>query len=157
MLLVCLVFAAPAAAILVETSKPERYEQQPRDDPGWRNIGRRGTTSAIYLGGGWVLTARHSSMGAVEFDGRTYLPVEDSMHWIASPTGGYKADLMLFRISPEPELPALALRRRPLRPGQETVIVGFGQGRGEPALSGPGFRLDGRGIKRWGSNQVEPL
>lgn len=150
-----LAFAAPATAILVETSRPERYEQPPPDDPGWRNIGRRGITSAIYLGGGWVLTARHSSMGPVEFDGKNYLPVEESMHWVSSPSGAYKSDLLMFRITPEPDLPAITLRRRPIRAGQDIVIVGFGQGRGAPALAGSGFRLDGRGIKRWGSNRVE--
>jgi hypothetical protein len=71
LLLLIFGLAAPAAGILVDTSNPERYEQPPPDDPGWQNIGRRGTTSAIYLGQGWVLTARHSSVGPVELNGRT--------------------------------------------------------------------------------------
>ncbi len=155
LLLLLLSVAAPATGVLVDTSNPELYERPPPDDPGWRNIGRRGTTSAIYIGKGWVLTARHSSMGVVEFDGQKYLPVEDSQHWISSPTGGFKADLLLFQVTPKPGLPDLKLRRRPLRDGQTAVLIGYGQGRGEPALSGPGFRLDGRGVKRWGSNRID--
>ncbi|MBW2267403.1 MAG: trypsin-like peptidase domain-containing protein [Deltaproteobacteria bacterium] len=154
LLLLLLGIAAPATGILVDTSTPELYERPPPDDPGWRNVGRRGATSAIYLGKGWVLTARHAAAGAVEFDGQTFLPVEASVHWISSPTGGLKADLLLFQVTPEPDLPALDLRRQPLHPDGETVMIGYGLGRGDPALSGPGFRFDGRGVKRWGSNRI---
>lgn len=154
-LLPLLLLAAPANAILVDTSTPQHNEQPPPDDPGWRNIGRRGQTTAIYLGDGWVLTARHSGLGPVELEGQAYQPVEDSEHWVSSPGGGAQADLLLFRIEPAPDLPGLALRRRPVRRGEKTLLIGYGQGRGDPAIGGPGFRLDPRRGKRWGTNRVE--
>jgi hypothetical protein len=43
-----------------------------------------------------------------------------------------------------------------MRDGEQAVLIGYGQGRGAPALSGPGFRFDGRGVKRWGTNRIEP-
>jgi hypothetical protein len=149
--------ALPASGVLVDTSDPELYERPPPDDPGWRNVGRRGTTTAIYLGAGWVLTARHSSLGAVELDGKTYEPVNGSMRWLDSPLGGVKADLLMFRVEPEPDLPPLALRRRPIKDGDAVTLIGYGRGRGEPARGGPGYRYDQRGEKRWGTNVVEPL
>lgn len=150
-----LLLAAPSNAVVVDTSSPELYESPPADDPGWRNVGRRGSTTAIYLGEGWVLTSRHSAMGAVEFDGVTHEPVTDTLHWLDSPLGGIKADLMMFRITPEPDLPSLALRRRPVSPGEEVVLVGYGRGRGGPAKSGLGYAVDERWVKRWGANVVE--
>jgi len=156
--LVALIAApAPVPAVLVDTSAPELYERPPADDPGWRNVGRRGSTSAIYLGDGWVLTARHSSLGPVTLDGRVYEPVAGSDHWISSPTGAIKADLLLFRIAPEPDLPDVAIVEELPRAGTPVVLVGYGQGRGGPALSGPGFRNDGRGVKRWGANEIEGM
>ncbi len=154
--LLALLLAPASTAVVVDTSAPELYEVAPSDDPGWRNVGRRGNTTAIYLGDGWVLTARHSSMGGVEFDGTAYDPVPGTFSWLESPLGGIKADLLMFRVSPEPALPALPLRRRPMAPGDRVTFVGYGQGRGRPAQSGPGYVFDGRPAKRWGENEVEP-
>ena len=72
-LIVALTAALPAHAILVDSPHRARYEQAPADDPGFENVGYRAGTSAIYLGDGWVLTARHSGFGPVEFDGKPYI------------------------------------------------------------------------------------
>lgn len=149
-----LALAPAATALLVDTADPQLYERPPADDPGWNNVGRRGTTSAIYLGDGWILTASHAAVGEVEFGGKPYQPVEDSMHWIEGP-GGTRADLIVFRVSPEPALPPLLLAQRSPELGAPALLIGYGQGRGDVAHGGPGFQLDGRGEKRWGSNTVE--
>ena len=40
----------------------------PADDPGFANIGIRGSGSAVYLGDGWVLTATHVGAGVTYLD-----------------------------------------------------------------------------------------
>lgn len=158
-LLVALAAALPASAILVDSPDPARNERAPHDDPGWANVGSRAGTSAIYLGGGWVLTARHSGFGPVEFDGAVYPPVQSSLVWLEIPDGsGRKADLILFRIDPAPDLPALELADTGPPEGTATVVVGFGSGRAAPVARGPvrGFRIDGRRGRRWGTNRVDP-
>src|SRR5580704_15894094 len=44
----------------------------PADDPGFANVGIRGSGSGIYLGNGWVLTAAHVGAGWVWFNGVEY-------------------------------------------------------------------------------------
>lgn len=158
-LLVALTAALPAGAILVDSADPTRNERAPVDDPGWKNVGSRAGTSAIYLGGGWVLTARHSGFGPVEFDRTVYEPVESSLVWLEVPDGSKrKADLILFRLDPAPDLPALELADTGPREGTLAVLVGFGSGRGAPVARGRerGFRIDGRQTRRWGTNRVDP-
>lgn len=156
--LLSIALAAPwVLGILVDGPDQQRYEQSPPDDPGWGNVGRRGATSAIYLGRGWVLTARHSGVGQVVFDGNVHLPVADSMVWIDDP-GGSKADLILFRIEPKPELPALRLHPRTPSAGAPALMVGYGSGRGRALEWGEfsGFRFTPGGTRRWGLNAVRP-
>ena len=158
-LLVALIAALPAGAIVVDSADPARNERAPKDDPGWANVGYRAGTSAIYLGSGWVLTARHSGFGPVEFDGAVYEPVQSSQVWLEVPDGSKrKADLILFRLDPAPDLPALELADTSPREGTATVIVGFGSGRAATVARGPvrGFRIDGRRKRRWGTNRVDP-
>lgn len=155
--LLSLALAAPwVLGIVVDGANQERYGQTPGDDPGWQNVGRRGTTSAIYLGRGWVLTARHSRMGEVVFGESVHRPVGDSMIWLDDPSGA-KADLILFRIQPEPELLPLRLRRRAPAPGSSVMMVGYGVRRGEPLewKSFSGFRIAVGGARHWGMNTVE--
>lgn len=156
--LLCVVLATPLAlGLVIDGANQQRYEEPPPSDPGWQNVGRRGSTSAIYLGGGWVLTARHSAMGEVVLGESAYQPVGDSMVWLDDPSGG-KADLLLFRIQPEPELPTLRLIRRAPAPGSQLLLVGYGSSRGEAvAWSGfEGFRFGPGGTRRWGMNTVSP-
>lgn len=154
-ILVLLAAAPGLLGIVVDGSEPQRYESPPRDDPGWRNVGQRGATSAVYLGRGWVVTARHSAMGEVRLGDHVHRPVTDSMVWLDDPSGA-KADLVLFRIEPEPRLPRLRLQRSTPPPGSPALMVGYGAGRGEPReWSGfRGFRFSPGGIQRWGSNSV---
>jgi hypothetical protein len=151
-----LLLAAPwTLGVVVDGTDPQRHLEAPQDDPGFRNVGRRGATSAIYIGRGWVLTARHSSLGEVVFDDRTHQPVNDSLVWLDDPSGG-KADLVLFRLATDPGLPPLRLQRRTPAPGTPALLVGWGFGRGEPVAAGGkrGFRFGPGGVRRWGRNSV---
>jgi hypothetical protein len=67
-----------------------------------------------------------------------------------------KADLVLFRVDPAPDLPELPLREEPLYFGIRVTLIGHGQGRGE-AIKSPGivgFRWKPPAVKRWGTNRV---
>lgn len=143
--------------LVVDGANQRRYERAPADDPGFAHVGRRGTTSAVYLGAGWVLTARHSAVGEVRFGEGVHAPVEGSMVWLEHPVGT-RADLMLFRVEPEPKLPALRIRRAPLRPGMPVVMVGYGAGRGDATSwnGHEGFRLAPIGTRRWGLGSIGP-
>jgi hypothetical protein len=149
--------APPVAALVAARPDPARHERAPADDPGFANVGKRGITSAIYLGDGWVITARHSGVGEVGFDGGTSAAVPGSEVWLETPaSGGKRADLVMFRIEPAPDLPRLALPLRPPPIGAPAVMVGFGGGPTEPIAweGASGFAFGPPGVKRWGANSV---
>lgn len=158
-LIVALTAALPALAILVDSPHRARYEQAPADDPGFENVGYRAGTSAIYLGDGWVLTARHSGFGPVEFDSKPYEAVPSSLVGLHAPNDAKrKADLIVFRLDPEPELPSLELTDTSPAAGEDAILVGFGSGRAAPVERKDmrGFRIDGQRSRRWGTNRLDP-
>ncbi|HJO24924.1 MAG: trypsin-like peptidase domain-containing protein [Myxococcota bacterium] len=158
-LLVLLSAALPARAILVDSDDQARFQRAPDDDPGWANVGFRAGTSAIYLGDGWVLTASHAGFGPVDFDGTVYEPVPSSRIQLTAPDDSeHKADLILFRLDPAPDLPRLELTDTGPREGTAVILVGFGSGRGAPVARGTlsGFRIDGQKKRRWGTNRMDP-
>ena len=103
--------AGPASAVLIDFGDGTGNTSPPRDDPGFANVGSRGGLSAIYLGNGWVLTANHVGAGPVVFESVVYQPVPGSA-WRLRNANGKPADLLLFGIAPEPNLPALEIRSR---------------------------------------------
>lgn len=154
-----LLLTVPAAALIIDAADEERYQTPPlkEKDPGWANVVQRGKTSAVYLGNGWVLGVRHTGAGKIVLDGVTYPAVQGSKVQLVNPgEEGTKADLVLFRVDPAPDLPQLALREEPLYFGTRVTLIGYGQGRGEAieweGISG--FRWKPPAIKRWGMNRV---
>ncbi|MBW1687505.1 MAG: hypothetical protein JRS35_20915 [Deltaproteobacteria bacterium] len=152
-----LLLTSPAAALIVDASDEERFERPPKDDPGWAYVGQRGSTSAVYLGNGWVLGVRHGGPGDLVLDGVTYPAVPKSMVQLVKPGAkDTKADLILFRVDPAPDLPELPLREEPLHFGTRVTFIALGQGRGEAIeLQGvAGFRWKPPAVKRWGTNRI---
>ncbi len=152
-----LLLTSPAAALVIDASDEKRYKRAPKENPGWSYVGQRGSTSAVYLGNGWVLGVRHSGVGEVVLDGVTYPAVSNSMVQLVKPgKEDQKADLILFRVDPAPDLPALRLTEEPLRFGTRVTFIGYGQGRGEAIESEDiaGFRWKPPAVKRWGTNRV---
>jgi hypothetical protein len=142
-------FSTTATAIVVGTVmdtivNPADYEPASgfsdwtQGDPGWNNV----TTSGynyVYLGDGWVLTARHivaarAYFGAQEFDpisGQNYVINNPSPALANGVTLTQQTDLRLFRINGAPGLPALTIASEsPTSTGQDGSEVMFiGQGR----------------------------
>jgi hypothetical protein len=155
-----LLLTAPAAALVIDAANDQPYRQPPKNDPGWAHVGQRGSTSAVYLGNGWVITVRHAGAGEVVFDGVKYPAVPDStVQLVQAGEPGTKADLVLFRVDPAPDLPELTLREEPPYFGTLVTFIGYGQGRGEAIewQGVRGFRWEQPAVKRWGTNRVYAL
>ncbi|MBC2595819.1 hypothetical protein H5P28_16255 [Ruficoccus amylovorans] len=90
-------------------------------DPGFAYVGFVGGATGVYLGNGWVLTARHLPARDVR--------IEDTVYpWDGA--SDYKfpnAELRLFRLSEWPDMPALPITSSTPKRGQLVVMVGVGR------------------------------
>jgi MYXO-CTERM domain-containing protein len=138
--------ASPALALIIDggdgtgnTTNPVNTINlntgQPFGDPGWNNVVQIGNSSGdyaggVYLGGGWILTADHVTLGStsVTYDGNTYSAVPGSLTQLI---GG--ADLAVFRISAPPPSGALSLTIASSTPSVGTTVMGIGFGRSASA------------------------
>ena len=96
----------------------------------FNNVGTLNVGSGIYLGHGVVLTAAHVGAGTVVLGGTSYTPVAGSAVQLVDPDDSQPTDLVLFRINPNPTLPALPALNIPLTtPAVGTSVVLAGNGR----------------------------
>jgi hypothetical protein len=150
------VFAASGAAgLVIEQEEETLNHQAPADDPGWANVGVCNRWTAVYLGRGWVLTAAHVGVSNITLEGTMYAADVKSRKRVRNPDGT-AADLVLFRIDPEPDLPSLKISAESPPIGSSIVMVGSGLGRGEK-MTGEGragFTWQAPSVKRWGTSVV---
>jgi hypothetical protein len=118
----------PAGALLVAPPATNDNTSAPMDDPGWANVGDRG----VYLGNRWVITAGHVGAGPTIFNGGgPFMNEPGSEMTLVTPAGlgmSTTADVMLFRLTADPGLPALPLSLA-TPPVDDTVVL-IGDGRG---------------------------
>jgi hypothetical protein len=156
--LALLLLIAPAiCGLVVESEAGDANTQPPAPDPGWANIGRRNSGyPAIYLGNGWVITAGHVGAGDVVLGGVTHRAVPESAIRLGTGDGPPAADLVVFRIEPRPDLPALPIRPTPPEVGDRALLVGAGCNRGEPTSwnGQKGWTWGPVTTLRWGTNRV---
>lgn len=151
----------PAGSLVLDIPDSNGNASPPDPDPGWNHVAQHlGGPSAVYLGCGWVLTTDHVGVTIVVIQGERYDPVPGSITPIIN-ADRTPADLVLFRIDPEPNLPPLKIPISPLRLGQEVTMVGHGDSRGERlTVDFPekglvdGYFWQKDDIKRWGTNRV---
>jgi hypothetical protein len=131
-------------------------------DPGWEYVGTRGNLTAVYLGDGFVLTANHVGAGDFVLGGVTYPFVPGSDVRLKNNDQSL-ADMLVFKVSPDPGLPPLPLRTAFPSVGADAILIGNGRERGlttsfdpgapDPPIGGwewaPGTTL------RWGTNKVD--
>lgn len=150
--------APTAASIVIDGDVDEANNEAPEDDPGWSHVVLRGEWSAIYIGNGWVLTARHVGAGDVVIDGSVYSAETGSSKVVTNPNRT-ATDLLMFRIQSEPHLERLRIRRTSPDTGSEVVMIGAGRHRGAPVqwqgLAGYRWASDLR--MRWGTNTIESV
>lgn len=154
-----LLVAAAAGALAIASGDGGGNTAPPPDDPGWRHVGWRAEGNVlpvVYVGGGWVITARHVGWGDVVLGGVTH-PFRPGSERPLSNDDGSASEIVAFRLESEPSLPNLPIRARPPVPGDAVVIVGRGRRRTDPTvwLGLRGYALGTGGSMRWGTNVVE--
>ncbi len=147
--------ATGAVGLVIEREEETLNHQAPADDPGWANVGVCDRWTAVYLGRGWVLTAAHVGASNINLEGRMYKADVKSRERVFNPDGT-AADLMLFRIDPEPDLPSVKISAEPPPIGSPIIMVGSGLGRGEKTTGEGrvGFSWQAPSVKRWGTSIV---
>jgi len=132
LLVSCLVAACfgPAAdAVLIVGGDGSGNISEPSPDPGWNHVGlcygANGGCSAIYLGNQWVLTADHVGAGSVTFGSTTYSMVSGSSVRLQNADLSY-TDLLMFRISSDPGMSALAISSTAAATGWNITMIGDG-------------------------------
>ncbi len=152
------VSVAPARALILYGGDNSANTTDPGNGAPWQSVaqvtGVGGAVfgSAVYIGGGYMLTASHVTMGgSVTFDGVTYYNVKA----LSAQSLGNNVDLKIFQLE---ELPSVAAANLLLTPTEDfggmTTMVGWGVGRdGTPINENTVGWGDGSTIaKRWGEN-----
>ncbi len=155
-LLVPLLLALPGHGVLIDSGNGSGNTSAPPDDPGWAYAATVVSgLSAVYLGNGWILTADHVIFNNVIVGGVAYLAVPGSrvtiMHDATTP-----ADLAVWRLTPKPALPLLALRASPPAIASEAILVGNGLNRGAATswMGIGGYWWGAGSTLRWGTNRI---
>jgi len=153
--LLCFLALGDASGLVIEHEADALNLKAPADDPGWANVGVCSAWTCVYLGRGWVITAAHVGASRISLDGTVYAALARSAERVFNPDGT-AADLVLFRIHPEPVLPSLEIAAESPPIGTQIVMIGSGLGRGEKTLGlgRAGFLWQAPSVKRWGTGLV---
>lgn len=146
---------APAQAVILGTGTGTENTTAPPDDPGWANIGVPGALAVTYLGGGWVISARHVGLFDLNFGGTIIEPLPHTRTFFET-SPGVPADLHVYRILSDPGLPDIDIATSTPPDGSEVLMIGRGRNRGA-ATSWGGYNgwLWGAGlVMRWGNNRI---
>jgi hypothetical protein len=158
--LLLLVPAAPGRAVLNDNMANDSANlTPPPDDPGMDHVGNKQGLTVVYIGKRWVATASHVPPGPVVLGGVTYIPV-DGTWTVLEPVGAatLPPDLAMFRIWPEPPLPALAIRQEPITDGLPVTLIGNGADPiaevtwNDSGTLRDGYSFGGAHRIRWGDN-----
>ena len=164
-------------ALIVGVDDTATNTDIPADDPGWNNVGRYGSTSAVYLGNGWIMTADHVDLAeSAQFAGQSYEIVPGSEISLLNPEGlglTVETDLRLSQLELMPDLPPLLLSSTPPPIDSDVIMIGRGRDReldqtlwsvaqfgddfvwtevAVPPADAVGFKWTSTQTKRWGTN-----
>ncbi|MBI83274.1 MAG: hypothetical protein CMJ81_08775 [Planctomycetaceae bacterium] len=152
----------PAHAVIVAvpdnvTSPVNLHQTTPANGAPWDHVGNivGANGSAVYLGNGWAITAKHVGVtGNFELNGTTYTSSGPSVELAG-------VDMELFQLDTLPPESGVRLRETPVTTGEQITLIGYGFNRnsGEIPLTIDGFLADGyeratTNLKTWGTNQV---
>jgi hypothetical protein len=126
--------AAPAQAVIIQTTSGTNNTTAPADDPGWKNVSIRGNGTAVYLGDGWVLTANHVTGGNMTFNGQTFSEVPGTAFALTNNGVGGKTaytDLKLLQINGIPTgVSPVSIAATTPATGTAVTMIGGGRDRG---------------------------
>lgn len=159
-------FCQSSQAVIINSSDGTGNTSAPSGFPYWNNIGYAGVGSAIYLGNQWVLTALHVGAGPTIFNGVTYQRVTNSNIILKNPDGS-SADLIMYRITQDPGLPALPLVSASPTTSTSVYMMGYGRDRDPnktywdsnfnvttPLGAYQGYNWASTRSLRWGTNSI---
>lgn len=176
-MLLAAALASPSTAVVISSANDAPNLVAPASNPGWSNVGRLSSASAVYLGNRWVITANHVSQGALRLpDGRQFdVSVGSDVRLNNGPIPIGGPDLRMFRLAEDPGLAPLDIGETTAVAGDKVMMIGAGVDRAtkligwQPVPSGSGFQwnevpvqsatlqghflLDSAHL-RWGINQV---
>ena len=121
-------FGPSASAVIITGVTGSGNTSAPSPDPGWDHVGLCGVGTAIYLGNQWVLTADHVGAGPVTFGSTTYNMVSGSGVRLQNADLSY-TDLLMFRISSDPGMSALAISNTAAAQNWAVTMIGYGPDR----------------------------
>jgi len=125
-------FRAPfASAVIVATSTPNSNTNAPVGDRGWSSMAIYNTASAVYLGGGWFITAGHLGTGAPTVNYRATNYTINSATWVAlTNANGTAADARLFQISTPSAITGgtgISINQLSLSSNTPVTMIGYGR------------------------------
>ena len=124
--------ANTALGVVTFSAGPDQGPLILDDGPSFANVGlRESVAGGVYVGDGWVLTAKHVGVGDITFNGVTYHYEDGTAHFIENPSGYYRlnstyTDLVLFHLTEEPDLPSLKIASAPPSTGTKVYLAGNG-------------------------------
>ncbi len=161
-------------AVIISSGDGSGNTTAPADDPGWSNVGQRGSLSGVYLGNRWVLTGFHVGAGTLTLDGTPYAAEPGTSVRLTNPGGlGLSAntDLLMYQLSSDPLLPSLIISSSIPATGTDVTLIGNGRNRAatktfwddatnpwtetvELGSDQEGFKWSAGRTMRWGENAI---
>jgi hypothetical protein len=124
-----LFFALDSYAVFIASGTPNGNTSAPVGDRGWSSMGIYNGASAVYLGNGWFITARHmGSVSTVKFNEVNYSINSSSRTSITNANGSY-ADIQLFQVVDPAAISASGSRVNAgaLGAGTSLTMIGYGR------------------------------
>jgi hypothetical protein len=169
-----LLFHVQLWGVIISSGDGSGNTSAPADDPGWSNVGSRGSLSGVYLGDRWVLTGFHVGAGSLTLGGTTYAAEAGTSVRLENPTGlglSVNTDLLMYQLDTDPLLPSLAISSSLPAAGTEVTLIGNGRNRAtgktfwddasnpwtetvEAGSDQEGFKWDSGNTMRWGENAI---
>ena len=120
----------PHCTLAVVVSDTIGNTSAPLDDPGWSNVGLRGSGTGVHIADGWVITAAHVGAGQITLPAGTFTHDPDSVVRLENPSGlSPETDLVMFRLMDPPALPSLAVSLATPILGTKVTTIGSGRNR----------------------------
>jgi len=141
---------------IVDANSPANTNAPPDGSP-WDHVGTVNGASGIYVGNGWVLTAAHVGWGNYLLNGATY-PFDGNSLRLTN-ADGTATDMVMFHLSPQPNLPSVVLATNTPSDYAQVDMIGYGKIAGSVETnigSYRGFNCSVPGYKSWGNNKVNP-